>query len=115
MERRREGRRERHLVAGKKTTTKKTPGKERSGGLIACAFLRTGEEFCQLLRDRELESEIIGEYFFPKKNKNEEERWKTLGDDKEQDLQGVALFTVREKDWLELVLLLGSIRSRDVA
>jgi hypothetical protein len=30
-------------------------------------------------------------------------------------LQGVALFTVREKDWLELVLLLGSIRSRDVA
>jgi hypothetical protein len=67
MERRREGRRERHLVAGKKTTTKKTPGKERSGGLIACAFLRTGEEFCQLLGDRELGLGIIGDYFFSKK------------------------------------------------
>ena len=50
MERRREGRRERHLVAGKKTATKKTLGKERSGGLIACAFLHTGEGIFTIAR-----------------------------------------------------------------
>ena len=38
------------MMERRKTATKKTPGKERSGRLIACAFLRTGEGILTVVR-----------------------------------------------------------------